>query len=683
MEKIKKKLYFNEFNLLMGSGGVVYLPLVSGILSAYIKTSKKISENIEVQKFIFKPDTVGNIMKKYNSPDIATFSIAMWNEQLSLAVAKEIKKTYPNCLIVFGGAHCPHEPTNYMVKHKFIDVCVRAEGEEAFFELCEKIAENNFEFEGIPNLAYRSNNNIIINTNNPVYSKNLDIYPSPYLSGEYDYLLKEGHSYQTIIETNRGCPFLCTFCYWGRGGTTLKYRFKSLDTIYKELDYFSEKKIEYVFNADSNFGMHKRDYDIALKLVENKTRSGYPEKFRTCWGKNTSKRIFKISSLMHYYELDKGMTLARQSNSKEVLKNIKRDNIKLEAYSILQKKFNLINVPVYAEMILGLPGESYTSWKDGIDELLESGLNNQLYVYQAEVYPNTELGNKDYQKKFGIVTKRTQLNEIHCSPRDQKWLKEFQEIVIQTNAMSINDWRKMTTYSILTMLLHSMKIGFFVLAYLHYQHKIKYSTLLEIIINSKTPFISELIELYNSYTGGLLQGKGRGILLKKYSDVYLEPEEVSFFKVIENLDIFYSELYGVFKKLINKTFHNELSEIIRFQKIHIPIYKRKGESVIHHFKSDIPFFAYNIARNKIGSISSLPRTIIIYTDGFKSRHEFAKKKLIWSRKSGTILNSSDLSLEIEEASKKTFNIENFDKEKTFKISLFDKSREKFESFSVI
>ena len=128
-----------------------------------------------------------------------------------------------------------------------------------------------------------------------------------------------------------------------------------MDTIYKEIDYFCEKKIEYVFNADSNFGMHKRNYDIALKLVENKKNKGYPEKFRTCWGKNTSEMIFKIASLMHYYELDKGMTLARQSNSKEVLKNAKRDNIKLNACSTLQNKFNLINVPVYAEMILGLP----------------------------------------------------------------------------------------------------------------------------------------------------------------------------------------------------------------------------------------------------------------------------------------------------------------------------------------
>ena len=159
---------------------------------------------------------------------------------------------------------------------------------------------------------------------------------------------------------------------------------------------------------------------------------------------------------MHYYDLDKGITLARQSNSKDVLINVKRDNIKLNAYSTLQDKFNLLNVPVYAEMILGLPGESYISWKNGLDELLETGLNNQLFVYQAEVYPNTELGTKDYQKEFGVVTKKIQLNEIHCSPRKQTWLKEFQEIEIQTNTMSISDWRKMTVYSLFTMLLHSM-----------------------------------------------------------------------------------------------------------------------------------------------------------------------------------------------------------------------------------
>ena len=160
---------------------------------------------------------------------------------------------------------------------------------------------------------------------------------------------------------------------------------------------------------------------------------------------------------------------------------------------------------------------------------MEVGLNNGLFVYLAEAYPNTELGSRDYQKKFGIVTKKIQFNEIHCSPRKQKWMKEFQEIVIRINTMSIDDWRKMTVYSIFVMLFHSMKIGFFILSYLHYQHKIKFSELLESIIDSKAPFISEPIELYYSYVDGLLDGHGRGILLTRYSDVYLDPEEVSFF----------------------------------------------------------------------------------------------------------------------------------------------------------
>ena len=73
------------------------------------------------------------------------------------------------------------------------------------------------------------------------------------------------------------------------------------------------------FNADSNFGMHKRDEKIAEKLIETKLKTGYPDKFRTCWGKNTSEQIFKIANLFQTHNLEKGMTIARQSNSKEVL----------------------------------------------------------------------------------------------------------------------------------------------------------------------------------------------------------------------------------------------------------------------------------------------------------------------------------------------------------------------------
>jgi hypothetical protein len=75
-----KNIYFNEYNLLMGSGGIVYLPFVSGILSSYLKTSRKIVEKYRVMPFIFVPNTVENILREYNNPNVACFSISMWNE---------------------------------------------------------------------------------------------------------------------------------------------------------------------------------------------------------------------------------------------------------------------------------------------------------------------------------------------------------------------------------------------------------------------------------------------------------------------------------------------------------------------------------------------------------------------------------------------------------------------------
>ena len=69
-------------------------------------------------------------------------------------------------------------------------------------------------------------------------------------------------------------------------------------------------------------------------------------------------------------------------------------------------------------------------------------------MYVAEVYPNTELDEKEYQNKYGIKTKIIKLNEIHCSPKDQKWLQEYQEIVTESYSMTEQEWSEMMVFSI-------------------------------------------------------------------------------------------------------------------------------------------------------------------------------------------------------------------------------------------
>ena len=412
----QRRVYFNEYNVLLGS--TTYLPLVSGLLRAFAATSETVNANYEFQPFIFHIDRPDSILSRYADPAVAAFSVCMWNEQLCLTVARQVKERWPDCLIVFGGPQVPHDPTEYFETHGFIDVAVRGEGEEAFTSVLERALQAST-FDDIAGVSWRhpETGRCRRNAAEQPFNRDLDAYPSPYLEGLYEPLMAAHPElqFQVIIETNRGCPFLCTFCYWGKGGLSRKYRYHGMDRVAGELEWCAAQKIQYVFNADSNFGMHRRDMEIAQKLVELKTATGYPEKFRTCYGKNTEEKIFEIGVLFHQHAIEKGITLSRQSNNPETLKRVKRDNIKLDVYSNLQRRFNDHDVPVYCEMILGLPGETYESWIEGVEELMRTGLKNQIFMFHCQIYPNTELAAPDYREKYGIETRNIDLEVIHAA----------------------------------------------------------------------------------------------------------------------------------------------------------------------------------------------------------------------------------------------------------------------------
>lgn len=673
----------------MGSGGVTYLPLVSGILSANAKKINRINDNFHFHKFVFQPDTAENIIKNYykEKSDIAVFSISMWNEQLSLKVAKILKEKY-GTLIIFGGASCPHYPTEYFKKYQFIDVAIRAEGEDAFNEILLRYLKDITDFSSIVNVAFRDQktNKCIINYEKVNFNKDLDVYPSPYLSGEFEYLFPDGkdHKYQVIVETNRGCPFLCTYCYWGRGGTTTKYRYHSLERVFAEIDWIAKKKIQYVFNADSNFGMHRRDMQIAEKLVDSKRKTGYPDKFRTCWGKNISEQIFKVANLFHTHELEKGITLARQTNSKEALKNVKRDNIKMEAYEELEKKFNDLQIPVYAEMIMGLPGETYDSWVDGLGSLLDSNINNQIFVYQAEVYPNTELNEDSYRQKHGIKTQKIELRETHCSPKEQEWLKEYQEIVVETASMTKDDWKKRNLFSVVLMVLHSFKLGFYIMNYLKNELSISGKDFIEFICNNankeKHPYIySTFTEKINNWSNDMLKGKGRSILNLKYSDVYLDIEAIIFLETSENYDLFYEELKSLIKGLIGKDKFAKrvdvITEIFNYQKFRMSKINSENEKL--NFKYNIAEYLFYLnTKRKVKLIKHNNSIQIVNTKNYKNNYwEFTKKRVIWARKSDKIKNEIDYDNKNFKKMKKSIDDIKNDKnltEKKRKVVMFDK-----------
>ena len=644
-----RRVFFNEFNVRMGK--TCYLPLVSGLLRAYAETSQQIRENYQFMPFLYHMDNLPKILSNYDQPDVAAFSASMWNEQLNLAVAAEVKRRWPNCLTVFGGPQVPHDPFDYFSQHPFIDVAVRAEGEEPFADILHRHLETD-DFSDIAAVSFRDRRTgeVKISRIERAFKRELDSYPSPYLEGLYDDLVagaNETLEFQAIIETNRGCPFLCTFCYWGRGGLTRKYRYHDMERVFAEIDWCGRNHIRYVFNADSNFGMHQRDMEIAQFIVETKRNYGFPEKFRTCFGKNTDEKIFQIGLLLHRHGLEKGITLARQSNDQQTLKNIKRANIKMSTYRNLQARFNDKEIPIYSELILGLPGETIDSWKRGIGELLEAGLKNQLFIYLCQVFPNTELGEMDYQAQFGIKTQRIALNEIHGSVRDDNWVAEYEDIIVSTSSMSLKDWRYLVIFSWSTMVLHSMKTGFFVMIYLLDRYGVKLSDFISYVTEGRMPvdtghmFRAELAE-YNRLLDGMLErGLGRGTVMPDYGEIYWDVEEASLLRIAENLDQFYTELYEILIAFLSEreiAFDpEELREVVRYQRACIPA--RYPPAVTEHdFSCNLPEYfdtAFSSTPVPLRPVRQLLRVHPVDFAGDKK--QFAQETVLWGRKSGTML----------------------------------------------
>jgi len=643
-------VYFNEFNVSMGK--MRYLPLVSGLLRAFAETSDVIRSNYRFMPFISFIDAPDSIMARYSEePDVAAFSVSMWNEQLNLRIAAEVKARWPNCLVVFGGAQVPHDPTIYMTEHPFIDVACRAEGEEPFHDLLLRFLESR-DFDGIPGITYRrsDDNKIVVVDKHREFSRDLDSYPSPYLEGLYDELLSERGDdvdFQAIIETNRGCPFQCTFCYWGRGGLSRKYRYHDMDRVLAEIDWCGRNGIRYVFNADSNFGMHKRDAEIADFIVETKRKYGFPEKFRTCFGKNTDENIFRIGSLFHRNELEKGITLARQTNDKNTLKNIKRGNIKMSTYVNLQQRFNDENIPIYSELILGLPGETVDTWMSGVDELLESGLKNQLFIYLCQVFNGTEMADPEYQRKFGIKTKRIALNEIHGSLRPASLVTEYEDVIIETSSMSVADWRRMVLFSWVAMGLHSMKMAYYVLIHLRDQYGVKASDLVQYISDMKMPanlgdIWRETVAGYNSILDSMLnEHRGRGVMMPEYGPIYWDVEEASLLRFSENWDSFYEEFGQVVVAFLEdrgiRPDTTMLEEVMRYQRSRMPSAKPSGLTDLAFTRNWPEYFETRFDTRRTPLVN-IPQTMKLFpVDYGADALRFARETVLWGRKSGTML----------------------------------------------
>ena len=652
----KLQVVFHEYNIL--NNGSVYLPLVSGSLQAHAQTDSIITENFRFEPFKFYRENPNKIMEKVENPAISAFSVSMWNANLSFEIAKRTKEKYPNSLIVFGGPHVPfdtmllpQESERFFSEHPYIDITVRSDGEQIFSDILKKSLETKTDFEDIEGISYRGSDGKVISTLDRDPEKDLDVFATPYKDGgPFDDLIRDNSNidFQAIIETNRGCPFSCSFCFWGEAGKErLKIREFSLERIEEILDWIGRNKIDYMYDGAANFGMYKRDIDIAKIVVDTKERLGFPERYRVCYGKNKPDRVFEVAKILSESNMAKGVTLSRQSSHAQTLKNIRRSNIKLTAYDDLQKKYAEEGISTYTEMILGLPGETKQSFLDGLEGVLEGSRIGQLYVYHCQVFPNTQLNDPIYQHKHGIRTKEFPLQEIHGIVRKEEGVEEIEEIVISTNSMPSKDWRESAVNAWVSQTMHSLKAGYHISNYLWVEHGIKYVDFYEHIaqnkMNSETsPMITKEINDLHNLARKIQEGHTRAQIVPEFGDVTWEPEEASYLRFVKDTSTFYNELFKITKDFLvesRREFNeDEMREVFKYQEVLIPRFPNPGQ-IIFDFKYNVPEYMDSFFDNDRPKLSRTAQTLEIVEgkDFGNDNSRYARETVLWGRRSNSIL----------------------------------------------
>ena len=367
-----------------------YLPYSAGVILSYAFGFEHIKNTWEIDELIWRREPIEEAAARLQHNDIVAFSAYVWNHRYNYKLARRIKELNPKVKIIFGGPEPAITDPELFVKEPFMDLVSKMEGEITFKRILEDF---DTDFTHIPGLLINTPAGPV-DTGDCARIDNLDQIPSPYLVGIFDRIIAENPDviWNATLETNRGCPYQCTFCDWG-SLTYNKVKKFELTRVFHELEWIG-RHCGFVTITDANFGMFiERDNMIVDKLIEVQKQWAKLASFSMTWAKNQKNEVVGIVKKLidESPNFGQGLTVSVQSMDHDVLENIKRRNLDQHKIDEIFALCDRNNIPVYTEVILGLPGETVETWKNAFWQIFRAGNHTGVNILQAQLLENAEM----------------------------------------------------------------------------------------------------------------------------------------------------------------------------------------------------------------------------------------------------------------------------------------------------
>jgi len=571
-------------------------------------------------------------------PYLIAFSKYVWNYEYHKALAKAIKERWPDCLILFAGHQVHNESPAQLEEHLFIDFLIHEAGEIPFEQLLLALLQDEG-LSKVPSLSYRDvAGEHIRSAQEKATCKSIG-FPSPYLTGLFDKMIEEHPEFlfAMTVETNRGCPYSCSYCDWGIVRHEL--HLMPMERVKGEIDWAARHKIEYVYGADANFGILERDEEIVNYLVESKLRTGYPKKFSACFAKESNETVLRLNQKLSAHGLNNGASLSFQSLSPAVLKNVGRKNLDIQRFHELVSLYNQVGVPGYSELMSGLPGETFESFTRGIGSLLAAGLHGALEVYPCEMLLNAELSSPYFREKHGIESIRVRRFQRYGSPENKDEIPEYYEFVRQTNTMPLGDWIAANLFSTVVQGFHGLGLLTNIAVYFYWEHQVRYerfySDLIEYAKANTSTLLGELFLLFEGQYRALSQGDGEKLVYydPRFGEVLWPLGGALFLCAALESKRFYEELPAFLRQYAVEA--EVMSQLLRYQHavVHLPAPPLQRQA----FDFDFPGFFSTAFAGKPAALQK-KRTALIFPE--QALHlnweDFAREYVWYGRRKGAL-----------------------------------------------
>lgn len=334
-------------------------------------------------------------------PDVICFSCYIWNISFVKELAEDLKKVLPSVPFWAGGPEVSFDAEAFLAANPAFDGVMVGEGEETFLELAGYYVDHRKSLEQIRGIAFRKENQVLHNGWREIMD--LSKVPFPYKDlQDFDHRI-------IYYESSRGCPFSCSYCL---SSVDKKLRFRSLDLVRKELQFFLDHKVPQVKFVDRTFNC-KHDHAMAIWKYINDHDNGV-----TNFHFEISADLLREEELQEMSTMRPGLIqleIGVQSTNPDTIKAIHRTMDFEKLKGIVDRIHSFGNIHQHLDLIAGLPYEDYDSFRHSFNDVYALK-PQQLQLGFLKVLKGSHM--MEMCQEYGIVYKTREPYEVLST----KWL---------------------------------------------------------------------------------------------------------------------------------------------------------------------------------------------------------------------------------------------------------------------